>query len=364
MALYGFNKRFIPWRKQMAIRVALNGFGRTGRAILREAKRRKVPFNFTLINDVADPALLAANLRFDSVHGAYAKSQVKIIIDDQGHHVLAFGQDHIRILGERDNAKLPLKELGADVVVDTTGAFTTRAQIETYLKVGAKKAIVFPPPAKFEPDASVIMGVNDDQLTGKEKIISAGSCTSNAAAPLAALIDEAFGVQTLFLETVHAYTSDQRLLDFPHADVRRSRAAGLSIIPTGTSAGQAIEAILPNLKGKVFTAAHRVPVPDGSVADLTFATQKPATVEAINALVEKAAKSKRFKGILEYSTDPLVSVDVIGNPHSAIFDAGLTQAVDETFFKMAAWFDNEIGFANRVIDLIVKLDTLGKNVWA
>lgn len=348
----------------MAIRVALNGFGRTGRAILREAKRRKVPFNFTLINDVADPALLAANLRFDSVHGAYTKAQVQIKLDNKGHHVLAFGKDHIRILGERDNAKLPLKEIGADVVIDTTGAFTTRKQVETYLKVGAKKVIVFPPPSQYAPDAAIIMGVNDDQLTGKEKIISAGSCTSNAAAPLAALIDAAFGVETLFLSTVHAYTSDQRLLDYPHADERRSRAAGMSIIPTTTSAGKMIERILPQLKGRVFTAAHRVPVPDGSVADLTFVTTKPATVAAINKVIEKASRSRKYRKIIEYCTDPLVSVDVIGNPHSAIFDADLTQAVDGTFFKVAAWFDNEIGYAGRVIDLILKLDGLGKNVWS
>ncbi|MDP8222866.1 MAG: glyceraldehyde 3-phosphate dehydrogenase NAD-binding domain-containing protein [Candidatus Lernaella stagnicola] len=348
----------------MAIRVALNGFGRTGRAILREAKRRKVPFNFTLINDLADPALLVANLRFDSVHGAYPKKQVKITKDDKGHHVLVFGTDHIRILGERDNAKLPLKEMGVDVVIDTTGAFPTQKQLAAHFKAGAKKVLIYPPPKAYDPDYSVIMGVNEDGLTGREKVISAGSCTSNAAGPLVKLLDEHFGIETLYLSTVHAYTSDQRLLDYPHEDVRRGRAAGLSIIPTSTNAGTAIERILPHLKGRVFTGAHRVPVPDGSIVDLTFQTGKPTTVEAINKVFEKAARSRALRNVLEYTTDPLVSVDVVGSPYSAIFDSALTQAVDESLLKVAAWFDNEIGYANRVIDVLLKLDGLGKNVWS
>jgi glyceraldehyde 3-phosphate dehydrogenase len=348
----------------MAIRVGLNGFGRTGRAILREAKRRNEPINFTVINDVADPALLAANLRFDSVHGAYPKDKVTIIQDDKGHQVLRFGADHIRVLGERDNAKLPWKESNTDLVVDTTGAFPSRGQIESHLAAGAKKVIVYPPPTDYEPDLNVIFGVNHDKLTGKEKVISAGSCTTNAAVPLAYLLNQAFGIETLFLMTVHAYTSDQRLLDFPHADVRRSRAAGLSIIPTSTNAGKAVEKILPELKGKVFTSAHRVPIPDGSVVDLTFATQKATTVDAINETIAKAAAEPWCQDVLAYSTDPLVSVDIIGNTYSAVFDAALTQAVDDKFFKVSAWFDNEIGYANRVIDLILKIDGLGAGVWS
>ncbi len=348
----------------MAIRVALNGFGRTGRAILREAKRRKVPFSFALINDVADPALLAANLRFDSVHGAYSKTQVQAGKDDKGNHILIFGKDHIRVLGERNNDKLPLKELGVDMLVDTTAAFPTRKLLQGHFKSGAKKVLVYPPPKSFEPDASIILGVNDDDLTGKEKIISAGSCTSNAAGPLMALLDEHFGIEALYLSTVHAYTSDQRLLDFPHTDVRRSRAAGLSIIPTTTNAGTVLERVLPNLKGKVFTGAHRVPVPDGSVVDLTFQTTRPTSVPEINEVFAKAARKRRYKGILDYTTDPLVSVDVVGSPYSAIFDGDLTQSVDDTFFKVVAWFDNEIGYANRVIDLILKIDGLGKKVWS
>jgi glyceraldehyde 3-phosphate dehydrogenase len=340
----------------MAIRVGLNGFGRTGRAILREAKRRNVPLNFTVINDVAEPALLAANLRYDSVHGAYRKDQVQIIQDGKGNFVLMFGEDHIRVLGERDNAKLPWKEIPTDIVIDTTGAFPKREQIEAHLVAGAKKVVVYPPPTAYEADLSIILGVNDEKLTGKEKIINNGSCTTNAAVPLAQIIDAAFGIESLFLMTVHAYTSDQRLLDFPHADVRRSRAAGLSIIPTTTNAGRAVERILPHLKGKVFTAAHRVPVPDGSVVDLTFATGKPTSVEEINKAMAAAAASPRLQGILDYSTEPLVSVDIIGNPYSAIFDADLTQAVDDRFFKVSAWFDNEVGYANRVIDLILKID--------
>ncbi len=347
----------------MAIRVGINGFGRTGRAFLREAKRRKVDFNFVAINDVVNPALLAANLRFDSVHGAYPKNQVKILVDDKGNQVLHFGKDHIRVLGERDNAKLPWKELGVDLVVDTTGAWKTRKDLDAHFKAGAKKVIVFPPPG-YDVDLSVVMGVNDDQLTGKEKVISATSCTTNAVAPLAKLLDDAFGIEMLFVTAVHAFTSDQRLLDYPHPDVRRSRAAGLSIIPSWTNAGKAVERVLPNLEGKVYTGAHRVPIPDGSIADLTFTTSKPTSVEEINKVFAKAATSKQWKGIVEYETDPLVSVDVVGNPHSAVFDAGLTQAVDDGFFKVAAWFDNEIGYANRVIDLILKINSLGAKVWS
>lgn len=347
----------------MSIRVAINGFGRNGRAFLREAKRRRVDFNFAAINDVVDPALLAANLRFDSVHGAYPKKQVKIVKDDKGHQVLKFGRDDIRLLGERNEAKLPWRELGVDVVLDTAGALDTRRKLEQHLKVGAKKIIVFPPPS-FKVDASVVMGVNDDQLTGKEKVVSATSCTTNAVAPLAMLLDEAFGLETLFVTSIHAFTSDQRLLDYPHPDVRRSRAAGLSIIPSWTSAGKAVEKVLPGLKGKVFTASHRVPIPDGSIADLTFATKEPTSVEKINRLFARMAVKKRFRGILEYTTDPLVSVDIVGNSHSAVFDSNLTQAVDDRFFKVVAWFDNEIGYANRVIDLILKLDSFGPKVWS
>jgi glyceraldehyde 3-phosphate dehydrogenase len=348
----------------MSIRVGLNGFGRTGRAILREATRRKAPLKFTVVNDVADPALLAANLRFDSVHGAYPKDQVKIFQDEKGNQILEFGGDQIRVMGERDNAKLPWKEIPTDVVVDTTDAFPTRPQIEAHLKAGAKKVIVYPPPAGYDADVAVIMGVNDDKLTGKERVIDAGSCTTNAAVPLTYLLHEAFGIETLVLMTVHAYTSDQRLLDYPHPKVRRSRAAALSIIPTTTNAGKGVEQVLSALKGKVFTAAHRVPIPDGSVVDLTFVTTKPTSVEAINKMVAAAVQQPRFQSIVDYSTDPLVSVDIVGSTFSAVFDAGLTQAVDDKFFKVSAWFDNELGYANRVIDLILKIDGLGKNVWA
>jgi len=347
----------------MAIRVGLNGFGRTGRAIFREAKRRQVPFNFNLINDVADPALLAANLRLDSVHGAYVKRLVNILDDPQGNKVLKFGEDHIRLMGERDNAKLPWKELGTDVVIDTTGAFKTREAIEAHLKAGTKKIIVYPPPP-FAVDLSVVMGVNEGLLTGRENVISAGSCTTNVSALMAKLLDDKFGIEMLFITAVHAFTSDQRLLDYPHPDVRRSRAAGLSIIPTTTSAGVGVEQIIPSLKGKVFTAAHRVPIPDGSIADLMFEAKRPTSVAEINKLFEEAAQDENYKDIMEYTTDPLVSVDIVGNHHSAVFDAGLTQAVDDTFFKVSAWFDNELGYANRVIDLILKLDGLGAQVWS
>jgi len=354
----------------MAIRVGINGFGRTGRAFLREAKRRKVDFNFTAINDVVKPTLLAANLRFDSVHGAYPKSQVKIVEDSEKRPVLAFGKDHIRLLGPPENETLPWRELGVDVVFDSTGAWDTREKLESHLRGGAKKIIVFPQPP-YAVDATIVMGVNDQTLTGAEKIISAGSCTTNAAAILIQLLDSAFGLEMVFATAVHAFTSDQRLLDFPHPDMRRARAAGLSIIPTKTNAGPALELVLPDkMKGRIFTAAHRVPIPDGSIVDLMFSTEKKLNadpkkaVAAINRVIHKAARNKQLKGILEYSTDPLVSVDVVGNPHSAIFDAGLTQAVDRTFFKVSAWFDNEIGYANRVIDLILKLDSLGPAVWS
>jgi glyceraldehyde 3-phosphate dehydrogenase len=352
----------------MAIRIAINGFGRNGRAFLREAKRRGVDFNFAAINDVVNPSLLAANLRFDSVHGAYPKSQVKITEDREKRPVLAFGDDHIRLLGEKDNDALPWKELGVDVVFDTTGAWKTREKTEAHLRAGAKKVIVFPPPP-FAVDATVVKGVNDSTLTGKEKVISAGSCTTNAVAPLAKLLDDAFGIEMLFITSVHAFTSDQRLLDFPHSDVRRSRAAGLSIIPTTTGAARAVELVLPSFKGRLFASAHRVPIPDGSICDLQFSTKQPVDADPAKAVAKineviAAAAAGPYQGVIEYSTDPLVSVDVMGNPHSAIFDAELTQAIDNTFFKVSAWFDNEIGYANRVIDLILKLDSLGPKVWS
>ncbi len=352
----------------MAIRVAINGFGRNGRAFLREAKRRQVDFNIAAINDVVDPALLAANLRFDSVHGQYPKDQVQILQDHEKRPVLKFGNDHIRLLGDRSNQALPWAELGVDVVVDTTGAWDTREKLEAHLRAGAKKVIVFPPPS-YAVDATIVMGVNDSTLTGQEKVVSAGSCTTNAVTPLAKLLDDAFGIEMLFVTSVHAFTSDQRLLDFPHPDVRRSRAAGMSIIPTTTSAAKAIELVLPSFKGRLYTAAHRVPIPDGSICDLQFSTKKPVddkpeeAVKKINQVVAEACLG-RYAGIVEYSTDPLVSVDVVGNPHSAVFDADLTQAIDNTFFKVSAWFDNEIGYANRVIDLILKLDSLGPKVWS
>lgn len=335
----------------MAIKVAINGFGRIGRSVLRAAKLiRKADFNFVAINDLTDPEKLSTVLKYDSVHGTYPG---EISIKDGN---LSVDGDVIRMVSERKPADLPWGELDVDFVIEATGLFRERAQLEEHLNAGAKKVILTVPP-KDEIDATIVLGVNGDILTGEEKIISNASCTTNCAATVTKVIHEAFNIKRGFLSTIHAYTMDQKLLDSPHKDMRRARAASLSIIPTSTGAAKTLGVVLPDLAGKIDGMSFRVPIPDGSIVDLIFEVEKPTTVEEINEVMKKATENG-MQGLVEYTTDPIVSVDIKGNIHSAIFDAELTRAMDPTFIKISAWYDNEMGYACRVVDLIVKMNEL------
>jgi len=337
----------------VAIKVAVNGFGRIGRSVLRAAKLiRKADFDFVAINDLTDPEKLSTVLKYDSVHGTYPG---EISITDGN---LSVDGDVIKMLSERNPSDLPWDELEVDFVIEATGLFRERAQLEEHLKAGAKKVILTVPP-KDEIDATIVLGVNDNILTGEEKIISNASCTTNCAATVTKVIHEAFIIEKGFLSTIHAYTMDQKLLDFPHKDMRRARAAVLSIIPTSTGAAKTLGVVLPSLAGKIDGMSFRVPIPDGSIVDLIFLIEKSTTVEEINKVMKEATENG-MEGLVEYTTDPIVSVDIKGNIHSAIFDAELTRAMDPNFIKISAWYDNEMGYACRVVDLILKMNELSK----
>ena len=337
----------------MAIKVAVNGFGRIGRSVLRAAKLiRKADFDFVAINDLADPEKLSTVLKYDSVHGTYPG---EISIKDGN---LSVDGEVIKMLSERKPADLPWGELEVDFVIEATGLFRERAQLEEHLNAGAKKVILTVPP-KDEIDATIVLGVNGDILTGEEKIISNASCTTNCAATVTKVIHEAFTIKKGFLSTIHAYTMDQKLLDYPHRDMRRARAAVLSIIPTSTGAAKTLGVVLPDLAGKVDGMSFRVPIPDGSIVDLIFVIEKATTVEEINKVMKEATENG-MEGLVEYTTDPIVSVDIKGNIHSAIFDAELTRAMDPHFIKISAWYDNEMGYACRVVDLILKMNELSE----
>ena len=338
----------------MSVRIGLNGFGRIGRSLVRAAKQTNADVNFVGVNDLADPKSLATVLKYDSVHGIYPG---EITIEND---ILTVDGDHIKILSEPDPAKLPWKELDVDVVIEATGIFRKRAQLEKHLEAGAPQ-VVLTVPAKDEIDATIVMGVNDTILTGKEKIISNASCTTNCAATLAKVVHENFGINNGYLITVHAYTMDQRLLDYPHKDMRRARSAALSIIPTTTGAAKAVGKVLPDLQGKLDGMAYRVPIPDGSIVDLALEIDKKATVEEINkAFLEASATTA--KGYLQYNEEPLVSVDIVGNRFSAIYDAPLTQVLRDNFIKISGWYDNESGYAMRVVDLAQKVVRLRKSI--
>jgi len=331
----------------MSIRVGLNGFGRIGRTIMRAAKKTNADFEFVLINDLTDPQTLATLLKYDSVHGRFdgevSVSDDKIVIDGQ----------EITVSAEKDPAKLPWGDLNVDVVIEATGVFRTREPLEKHIQAGAPK-VVLTVPAKDKIDATVVLGVNDDILTGSEKIISNASCTTNCAAPLAKVLNDAFGLSHGYMSTIHGYTMDQNLLDFPHKDMRRARAAALSIIPTTTGAAKAIGKVIPELDGKIDGMAFRVPVPDGSIVDLVAELKNPATKDAIDAAFKEAAEGA-LKGYLGYNDDPLVSADVIGQTYSSIYDAPLTTLVSEKTVKVSGWYDNEFGYSTRVVDLVQKV---------
>jgi len=326
----------------MAIRVGINGFGRIGRNVFRAALG-EAQLEFVAINDITDAKTLAHLLKYDSVHGTLAQD---VKAEGDG---LTVGNRKVKVLAERDPAKLPWKRLGVDLVLECSGLFTDRDKAAKHLDAGAKKVIVSAP-AK-NADVTIAMGVNHATYdAAKHHVLSNASCTTNCLAPIAKVLHENFGIKRGLMTTVHAYTNDQRILDLPHEDMRRARAAALSMIPTGTGAAKAIGLVIPELNGKLDGMAVRVPTPNVSVVDLTAELEKPATKDEINAAM-KAAADGALKGILHYCDLPLVSKDFNGTPFSSIFDAALTTVIDKNFIKVLSWYDNEWGFSNRMRDV-------------
>lgn len=328
-------------------RIAINGFGRIGRTITRLAKLRH-HFDIAAVNDLASPEALHYAFKYDSIHGIYPGS-----VEVHGDTMNIDGDPFV-ILREEDPSKLPWADLDVDYVVESTGRFRRLEDLELHLQAGAKR-VILTVPSSDPLDSTIVMGVNDDVVNAGSRIISNASCTTNCAAPLAKVIHEAFGIRRGLLNTVHAYTADQRLIDSPHGkDLRRSRTAAINIIPTSTGAARAIGRVIPALAGKLDGLAMRVPVPDGSVVDLTLELERSATPASINEAVKRASLGK-LKGILEYSEAPIVSSDIVGNTHSCIFDAPLTQVIDGHLAKVIGWYDNEWGYSARVEDLIVRV---------
>ncbi|SDM59259.1 type I glyceraldehyde-3-phosphate dehydrogenase [Actinomyces ruminicola] len=326
----------------MTTRVGINGFGRIGRNFFRAALEQGADFEVVAVNDLTDIKTLAHLLKFDSIMGRLA---AEVTYDEQ--NIIVDGKP-IRVLAEREPGNLPWADLGVDVVVESTGFFTDATKAKAHIDAGAKK-VVISAPAKNE-DGTFVVGVNEqDYDTTKHNIISNASCTTNCLAPLAKVLDEAFGIENGLMVTVHAYTGDQRIHDAPHKDLRRARAAALNIVPTSTGAARAVALVLPQLKGKLDGYAMRVPVPTGSVTDLTFKPAKPATVEEINAAVKAAAEGP-LKGVLAYSEEDLVSTDIVGDSHSSIFDSKLTKVQGDQV-KVVSWYDNEWGYSNRLVQL-------------
>ncbi|RIJ34252.1 type I glyceraldehyde-3-phosphate dehydrogenase [Pontibacter oryzae] len=326
------------------IKVAINGFGRIGRLTFK-ALLSKDNVEVVAINDLTDTKTLAHLLKYDSVHGRFNGT-----VEASEKGITVNGKE-IQITAEREPKNLPWGELGIDVVLESTGRFVDEKGAGGHLEAGAKK-VVISAPAKGNIK-TVVLGVNEEILSGDEQIVSNASCTTNCLAPMAKVLDDTFGIEKGYITTVHAYTADQNLQDAPHSDLRRARAAAYSIIPTSTGAAKAVGLVLPHLQGKLDGVAMRVPIPDGSLTDLTVVLKKPATKEEINAAMKKAAEGD-MKGVLEYTEDPIVSIDIVGNPHSCIFDAELTSA-NETLVKVVGWYDNETGYSNRAADLITKI---------
>jgi glyceraldehyde 3-phosphate dehydrogenase len=328
------------------MKIAINGFGRIGRSVFKVAMERK-NIEVVAINDITDAKTLAHLLKYDSNYGKYSKS-----VEAKEDSLVVDGKK-VAVLAERDPKNLPWAKMGVDLVVESTGIFRLREQVAWHLEAGAKRAILTVP-AKDKVDKMVVLGVNDDDLKDEDLIVSNASCTTNCLAPIAKVLHDEYGIVEGLMTTVHAYTSDQRLQDAPHSDLRRSRAAAVSIIPTTTGAAKAVGKVIPDLNGKLNGVALRVPVTTGSIVDLTVKLAKDPSVEEINAAMNKAAQGP-MKGILEYTEDPIVSVDIIGNTHSSIFDAGATMKLGSGFVKVFSWYDNEWGYSNRVVDLAERM---------
>lgn len=330
------------------IRVAINGFGRIGRLTFK-ALLAKPNVEVVAINDLTSASTLAHLLKYDSVHGRFDGT----VVAEDGFLVVNGAK--VQIIAERDPAALPWKALNIDVVLESTGRFVARPDASKHLQAGARK-VVISAPAKGKDVKTIVLGVNDDQLTAQDDILSNASCTTNCLAPMAKVLDDNFGIEKGYITTVHAYTADQNVQDAPHSDLRRARAAAYSIVPTSTGAAKAVGLVLPHLAGKLDGIAMRVPIPDGSLTDLTVILKTEVTAAQINAALKKAAENE-LKGILQYNEDPIVSIDIVGNPHSCIFDAELT-SVNGTLAKVVGWYDNEAGYSNRTADLIDRLGTL------
>jgi len=339
----------------VAVCVAINGFGRIGRLVFRNLMARGDEFDVVAINDITDNKMLATLLKYDSIHRRYPGS---VLWDDE--HLIVDGKP-IRVSAVRNPADLPWGELKVDVVLESTGIFTARATdskpgYDSHLKAGARK-VVLSAPAKDLPDLTCVLGVNDDKLTSDMKCISNASCTTNCLAPVAKVLHDAFGIEKGLMTTVHAYTSDQRLQDLPHSDPYRARAAAQNIIPTSTGAAKAVGLVIPELQGKLTGIALRVPVCTGSVVDLTVTLKRDITADEVNSAVKSAAEGP-LRGILEYCTDPIVSSDVIGNPHSSIFAPDFTQVIGGNLLKIVSWYDNEWGYSCRSADLIARFGAM------
>ncbi len=330
------------------IQVAINGFGRIGRLTLKAVMERD-NVEVVAVNDLTDSATLAHLLKYDSVHGKFPGD-----VKAEGNELVVNGKK-IRVYDEKDPANLPWSDLNIDVVVEATGVFRDRESVGKHLKAGARKVILcVPSKSPDDVDATVVLGVNDHDLKPEHQIFSNASCTTNCLAPVAKVLNDTFGIKQGLMNTIHSYTNDQIILDAPHKDLRRARAAAMSIIPTTTGAAKAVGLVIPELKGKMDGFAMRVPTPDGSVVDLTCELNKEASKEDINNALKQAAEDP-MKGILEYCDEPIVSADIIGNTHSSVVDSLLTQVINGTFVKVVSWYDNEYGYASRVADMIIKV---------
>ena len=334
----------------MAVKIVINGFGRIGRNFLRAAIDKK-DIDIVLTNDLTDPKTLAHLLKYDSVHGIFNRD---VTVQDDN---ILVGDRKIKVMSERDVAKLPWKELGIDIVIESTGIFTSRDKAELHLKAGAKKVIISAP-AK-NPDTTIVLGVNEKTYDpSKHHIISNASCTTNCLAPVAKVLDEKFKIKHGLMLTTHAYTNDQRILDFPHKDLRRARAAGISMIPTTTGAASATGLVLPQLKGKLDGLAVRVPTPNVSMVDFVAEVEKQVSKEEVNAVLKNASQNE-LKGILDFSELPLVSIDYLDNPHSSIVDGLSTTVIDNNMVKILSWYDNEWGYSCRLVDLVDYINKKG-----
>jgi glyceraldehyde 3-phosphate dehydrogenase len=327
----------------MSIKVGINGFGRIGRNVYRVIAERE-GIDVLAINDLTDARTLSTLLKYDSVHGRF-KGDIEAKDD-----VLIVKGKEIRLTKEKDPASLPWKELGVEVVIESTGIFTKKADCEKHLEAGAKK-VILSAPAKDQLDATIVMGINENDLKPEHKIVSNASCTTNCLGPLAKVINDNFGIEKGLMTTIHAYTNDQKVADLMHSDLRRARAAAINIIPTTTGAAKAIGEVIPELKGKLDGMAMRVPVANGSVTDLVATVKTNVSIEKINNVI-KASSENELKGILEYCEDPIVSSDIIDNAHSCIFDSLSTYVIGDNLIKVIGWYDNEWGYSNRMVDLI------------